>query len=219
MSLHAGHIADLAEEIVLLESQDHRAASPVIARAIYESLFKLGLALKNPELSAEYTLREVEWSKIQDEIKGAKPRELKDIRKRPEYAPIGKGVARLGQRWKLTNEQIASDRIPTTYSYALKAEMVPLYHRQYAELSSFAHASASTFIARIVGRATSGLVLAYVTFAIISALNRIAEKYRTSLPPDLLLKVQRSNRIFQSFSKPAYFLTRPTSPGKEFQTN
>jgi hypothetical protein len=219
MSIHAKLVADLAEEIVLLESQNHRAASPVIARAIYESLFKLVLALKNPELSTEYTLREVEWSKIQEEIKGARQRDLKEIRKRPEYAPIAKLVSRLGQRWKLASKQIASDYISSTYAYARDAEMVPLYQRQYAELSGFAHASARTFLSRIVGRTTTGLVLAYVTFAIITALNRIAEKYRTSLPPDRLLKVQQSNRLFQSCSKPAYFHTRPTSPAKKFQKN
>ncbi len=142
ISLHAKLIADLAEELVLLESQNRHAASPAIARAIYESLFKLGLALKKPELSAEYTLREVEWSRIQEEkIEGASPNNLVKIRKCPEYAPVDRSVSRIAQHWKLTPEQIDSCHIPRTKDYALGAEMVPLYQNGYAELSSFAHGS------------------------------------------------------------------------------
>ena len=60
---HGKKIVQLAEEILFLESHNYKAAAPVIARAIYESLFKLTLALVRPELAAEKALREAEtWT-------------------------------------------------------------------------------------------------------------------------------------------------------------
>lgn len=228
--LHARHIAQLAEEIVFLESHGHTAASPVIARAIFESLFKLALALHDPKLAAEKALREMEWSHIQSEFKGAVPKDLKKIREKPEYAPIGKLVLSLGQRWKLTTEQINSDKNHSTFWCAQKAGMVHVYQRQYAELSAFAHASADTFILRLFN-ITTGQVLVYATYALVLAVTKITMKYQQQLPSVLLEETQELERLFKFYDKTGHIkeylvkeLTggsspKPNSPGKQFEKN
>jgi len=198
--LHAKHIIQLAEEIVFLESHNHRAASSVIARAIYESLFKLALALEKPNLAAEKALREIEWSQVQFEFKGAEPKQLKQIRERPEYAPIKQMVLSLGQRWKLTTEQIASDKNYSTFWCAQQAGMVQVYQRQYAELSAYAHASADTFIERSLN-VTTGQVLVYVTFALLLAVTKIVKKYHHQLTRELIVEVQKFDQLFRSYDK------------------
>lgn len=228
--LHAKHIAQLAEEIIFLESHNHKAASPVIARAIYESLFKLALALENPKLAAEKALREMEWGHVQSEFKGAAPKNLKQIRERPEYAPIAKLVLSLGQRWKLTTEQIASDKNYSTFWCAQKAGMVQVYQRQYAELSAFAHASADTFIQRFFN-ITTGQVLVYVTYALLLAATKIVKKYRQQLSDELIAEVQEFDQLFRFYDKAGHikiFLLeeftkarhiKPSPPEKKFEKN
>ena len=228
--LHTRHIAQLAEEIVFLESHNHRAASPVIARAIYESLFKLALALEKPELATEKALREMEWSFVQEQFKGTNPKELKQIRKRPEYAPIGKTVLSIGKRWKLTTEQIASDKNYSTFWCAQKAGMERVYQRQYAELSAFAHASADTFIQRLFN-ITTGQVLVYVTYALLLAATKVVKKYRQRLSDELFAEVQEFDQLFRFYDKAGHikiFLleeftkarsTKPSPPEKKFEKN
>jgi hypothetical protein len=198
--LHARHITQLAEEIVFLEAHNHKAASPVIARAIYESLFKLALALENPKLAAEKALREMEWSHVQSEFKGADPKNLKQIRERPEYAPIAKLVLSLGQRWKLTTDQIASDKNYSTFWCAQKAGMVQVYQRHYAELSAFAHASADTFIQRLFN-ITTGQVLVYVTYALLLAATKVVKKYHHQLSGELITEVQEFDQLFRFYDR------------------
>jgi hypothetical protein len=227
--LHAFHIVQLAEEIVFLLSHNHHTASPVIARAIYESLFKLGLVLEKPELSAEKALREMEWSLIQDNFKGAQPKELKEIRTRPRYAPIGKLVLNLGERWKLKNSSITSDKVYSTFWCAQKANMLQFYQRQYAQLSAFAHASCDTFVTAHFHRTNP--VIVHVTLAINEALIRIVKKYRAILPPELVQEATAFDRLLRHYGKTGHikqFLLRefigigpskPTSAQRKFQTN
>jgi hypothetical protein len=227
--LHANHIAQLTEEVVFLESHNHEAAAPVIARAIYESLFKLGLVVANPELSAEQTLREFEWSWVQDDFPGAHPRDLKKIRMLPQYKSIGENVLSLGKRWKLACEQIKSDKIQTTFWNAKQARMTHLY-QYYAWLSGFAHGYADKFIHRHFN-STPGLVLVYVTLAVNEAMMKIANKYRNHLSDELFQEVQNFNELFRSYGKTGHikeFLlnelaairpTRPTPRDKIFEKN
>jgi len=228
--LHAKHIAQLGEEIVFLESNNRRAASPVIARAIFESLFKLALTLENPKLAAEKALREMEWSYVQSEFKGANPKDLNQIRKRPEYAPIEKLVLSLGQRWKLTADQIASDKNYSTSWCARKAGMEQIYQREYAELSAFAHASVDTFIQRSLN-ITSGQVLVYVTHALVLAATKIVKKYHYQLSVELMAEVQEFEHLFRFYDKAGHikiFLleefvkarpAKPIPPEKKFERN
>jgi hypothetical protein len=228
--LHANHIVQLAEEIVFLESHNHRAASPVIGRAIYESLFKLALALEKPELAAEKVLREVEWSFVQEQFKGADAKKLKQIRECPEYAPIQQTVLSCGQRLKLTNEQIASDKNHSTFWCAQQAGMVHIYNRQWAELSAYAHASADTFIERSLN-ITTGQVLVYVTFALLLAVTKIVKKYHDQLSRELIVEVQKFDQLFRYYDKAGHikiFLlgestkarpTIPNPPEKKFEKN
>jgi hypothetical protein len=228
--LHANHIVQLADEIVFLESHNYRAASSVIARAIYESLFKLALGLEKPELAAEKALREVEWSFVQEQFKGANPKELKQIRKRPEYAPIGNSILSIGQRWKLSIEKINSAETYSTSWCARTAGMTQVYQRQYAELSAYAHASADTFIERSLN-ITTGQVLVYVSFALLLAATKIVEKYFRELPRELIIEVKEFDQLFRFYDKAGHiknFLlgeltkthpTKPNSPEKKFEKN
>lgn len=228
--LHARHIAKLAEEIVFLEAHNKKAAAPVIARAIYESLFKIGLALKNPELAAEKTLREMEWSMIQGEMRGAQEKDLKEIRKRPEYKMIGETVASLKERWKLSGTKISPGKKLSTFWCANEAGMIRFYHGQYALLSAFAHGSGDTLIYHSVG-ITTGYVLPAVTSAMNEAITKIARKYHKHLSDGLLLEVEKFEQLFKSYIKTGqlmeYFKNEitgnkspnPTSPDKQFEMN
>jgi len=228
--LHARHIAKLAEEIVFLEAHNKTAAAPVIARAIYESLFKIGLALKNPELAAEKTLREMEWSMIQGEKRGAQEKDLREIRKRPEYKIIGETVASLKERWKLTGTKISPDKKLTTFWCANEAGMTRFYHGRYALLSAFAHGSGDTLIYHSVG-ITTGYVLPAVTSAMNEAITQIARKYHKDLSHGLLLEVQGFEQLCKSYIKTGQMMEflkneitgnkapKPTSPDKKFETN
>jgi hypothetical protein len=228
--LHARHIAKLAEEIVFLEAHNKKAAAPVIARAIYESLFKIGLALKNPELAAEKTLREMEWSMIQGEMRGAQEKDLKEIRKRPEYKMIGETVASLKERWKLSGTQISSDKKLSTFWCANEAGMIRFYHGQYALLSACAHGSGDTFIYHGVD-ITTGYVLPAVTSAMNEAITKIVRKYHKDLSEGLLIEVQSFEQMFKSYVKTGKFMEflkneltgnkspKPTSPEKQFERN
>ena len=228
--LHAGHIVKLAEEIVFLEAHNKKAAAPVIARAIYESLFKIGLALKSPELAAEKTLREMEWSMIQGEMRGTQERDLKEIRKRPEYKTIGETVASLKERWKLSGTKISPEKKLTTFWCANEAGMTRFYHGQYALLSAFAHGSGDTFIYHGVDM-TTGYVLPAVTTAMNEAITKIAVKYHQELSYGLLIEVKNFDLMFKSYHKTGQFMEflkneltgnkspKPTSPDKKFEKN
>jgi len=228
--LHARHIAKLAEEIVFLEAHNKKAAAPVIARAIYESLFKIGLALKDPELGAEKTSREMGWSMIQGQMRGAQEKDLKEIRKRPEYKMIGETVASLKKRWELSGTKISPDKKLSTFWCANEAGMTRLYHGQYAFLSAFAHGSGDTFIYHGVG-ITTGYVLPAVTTALKEAIVKIVGKYHEDLSDGLLLNVQSFEQLFKSYVKTGQFMEffkneltgikspSPTSPDKKFEKN
>lgn len=230
LTLHAAHIAKLAEEIVFLEANNKRAAAPVIARAVYESLFKIGLALKNPGLAAEKTLREFEWSMIQGEMRGAQERDLKKIRERPGYKEIGEMVSSLEKRWKLSGKSISPDTKLSTFWCAREAGMIRFYHGQYALLSAYAHGSSDTFIYRAFDL-TTGYVIPAVTTALNEAITRIAMKYHRELPHALLIEVKSFDEIFKSYLKSGQFMDylkneltgnkspKPTSPDKRFEKN
>jgi hypothetical protein len=123
IKLHAKNILDLARDVIFLESHGHDAGAPVIARAMLESLFKLGVAVKDPELAARKTLLEFEWDAIQSDMPGSKPYELSSIRQKPEYLPISESIRELSKKWNLPETAFLSDKKFSTGSWARKSGM------------------------------------------------------------------------------------------------
>jgi hypothetical protein len=163
-------------------------------------------------------------------MRGAQEKDLKEIRRRPEYKIIGETVASLKERWKLSGPRISPEKKLTTFWCANEAGMTPFYHGQYALLSAFAHGSGDTFIYHGVD-ITTGYVLPAVTTALNVAITRIVVKYHKELSDGLLIEVQSFDQMFKSCVKTGKFMEfikneltgnkspKPTSPDKKFEKN
>jgi len=60
VQLHAEYLLRLAYDVIFLESYNRSDSTPVIARAMLETLFKLALFATKPQLAALGTLLETE---------------------------------------------------------------------------------------------------------------------------------------------------------------
>jgi hypothetical protein len=196
ISLHAQNLLRLAQDIIFLESHGRSASTPTIARAMLESLFKLGVAVKNPDLAARMTLLEWEWDAIQSTMPGSYPRDLAKIRLTAEYVPIGQRVGTLSRRWGFQEEEYRQiERKFTTKKWADHAGLGFLYKHRYAELSNYSHAVSTAFIAPAV----PAFVLAVVTLCLLEASERVAARFNTEIPSDQHTALATLRQLFDSY--------------------
>jgi hypothetical protein len=227
ISLHAEKLLRLARDVVFLESNGRSAATPVIARAMLESLFKLGVAAKDPDLAARQTLVEIEWDDIQKEFPGSKPDQLAKTRQKPEYTPIGQSIEDLSMRWGFPEKEYLERKKFSTWKWADKAGMAYLYKGRYAELSNYAHAVSTSFIAP----AMPAYVLAVVTMCLLEASERLCKRYDDRVPKDLHDRAAVLRTAFVTYHKSAQYLQlfakdlvgqttpRPANPADKFKGN
>ena len=129
---------------------------PIVARAMLESLFKLGIvAGPKPNrltLALEKAVQELEWEMIQELFASPKTSELHKIRLRPDYhADIEPTVKNYRSRWGLSAVITpACEVYLTTWWCASNAGMQECYNEDYRILSKAAHALASDFLSTSV---------------------------------------------------------------------
>ncbi len=195
IKLYAENLLRLAHDIIFLTSNDNTGAAPVIARAILESLFKVGVAAKDPDLATKWTILEIEWDDIQMVIPGSNPRDLPKIRQMQEYAAIGERIENLSKRWGFEKEDYTTWKSPNTWKWAQEAGFGFLYKGRYAELSTYAHGICTSFFAPSV----PSYALAVVTLCLIEASNRIAERFKSDVPQDLKDQISKLEKTYRSY--------------------
>jgi hypothetical protein len=192
-----------------------------------ESLFKLGVAAKNPALAALKTVLEFEWDSIQAEMLGSRPGDLPKIRKSSRYSAIGQRIRRLSKRWGLAETAYLSEKKFSTWDWAKAAQLAGLYKSRYAELSSYSHATGTSFIAPSI----TAYVLAVVTLCLLEAAHRIVCRSSNNFPEDVQQRTTSLWELFQSYHKGGHYAQlfaqelrgvpapRPEAPEEKFKSN
>ena len=143
---------------------------------------------------------------------------------------IEKTVRRLGERWKVDEAKMFSEKVFSIYSWAGNAGMEDIYCRHYAQLSRFAHVSVETLITSQLS-IMPGHILIHVIFALNEATTRIARAYRETLPREMILQAEEFNRLFKAYDKngnlkrflyhdmKAGHPTKPKAPNARYERN
>ena len=225
--LHGTNLLQLAEDILFLQAHGHTASTLTVARAMLESLFKLGVAVANPSLAALKTLLEVEWGEIQTAMPGSLYKELDGIRKKLEYSEIGQRMEKLSKRWGLPEKEYLNHKKFSIHGWAKKAGLAHLYKYRYADLSNYSHANAHSFV---LGSAPA-YVLAVVTLCLLEAARRIVAGSGAIFPAGLREATASLWSLFQSYHKEGVYCAlfardamrvptpRPQPPEKRFMSN
>jgi hypothetical protein len=226
--VHAKNILALARDIIYLEAHDRSNSTPVVARTILESLFKLGVGVKNPDLAARKALLEVEWDQIQAQLPGSRPKDLAKIRKMPIYGPIGQLVRKLSEQWNFSETEYLGDAEQfTIWKWAKEAGLADLYNSRYAELSLYSHALVSSFLIGPV----RPFVLAVVVLCLLESVERIVGRYNQHISEDMLRQSGRLRELFKNYHKSGEYIRlfasassristpRPQRPEDKFKKN
>jgi len=153
---HAKRLHSLAVELDRTVASGGVHSPPIVARAMLESLFKLGIVAGTEAnrftLALEKAVQELEWEMIQDLFPSPDTKELSKIRQSSEYKKdIEPTVKNLRTRWNLPDAITPGcERYLSTWWCAKNAGLEKYFKGDYRILSKVTHALASDFVSTSV---------------------------------------------------------------------
>ena len=167
---HARNIYQLGRDVILLIEACRLDSCPIIARAMLESLFKLAVAVKQPDSAIQILISEVE-----DDL-GRITKWLDPA----SCAPAIKHLSNFAQR--LRNEyQITSVKKWNTLACAEAAELGEQYRGEYFHFSGHAHATTGGIILQELSFG-AGQVLQTTLAVVLSATGHAVQVVPTNSP-------------------------------------
>ncbi len=172
---HARNICQLGQDVLCLEPRGQSDSSPIIVRAMLESLFKMVAATKMADASVGIVLTEVEeeiahinqWIRVV----GDEAVDLKDTVQE---------LSSFAQKLRV-QYCVQSAKKWNVFECAKVAELDGVYRQCYFLFSKHTHATASGIIAQEY-QVARGIVLQAVVFVVLSAVGDLVQVVKTRTP-------------------------------------
>lgn len=167
---HTRNIHELGADVVHLMATRRLASCPVIIRAMFESLFKLVTAVKQPQAAIEIFIYEIEEDR-------------KRIEKWLDPIQCAQAIniySQYAQQLRQEN-QVASNKKWNTEACAAAAEMSEKYRGEYFLFSAHAHASTSGIITQEM-KANKGFIYQTLLFIVLYATGHAPQVIPTKSP-------------------------------------
>lgn len=196
---HTRNIHQLGADVVHLMATGRLASCPIIIRAMFESLFKLVAAVKQPQAAVEIFIFELEEDKKRIE-KWLDP---------VECAPAIEGYSQLAQQLR-QEHKITSVKKWKTEECAVAAELSEKYRGEYFLFSAHVHASTGGIITQEMN-VNKGFMLQTLLFIVLCAAGHAPQVIPTKLPQQHIDETARlmnelvqlmDARIFDEMNEP-----------------